>query len=292
MADAARSQAREDNAWRSSGTGRQGRGATGDQITKQNRVNRAAGTVAGTSERTPRRGQGVGHGTSQTRSRTVRPDQPVKRTSRQTQQVNRSKGQRPQSRRAKEMQRTRQKQMGSLRQVKRSRKKAPSKLRILLRKEFKEKIFDYSILGKKHNIPANGVLAGAQPVRKVKVEVPLQPQTQKNREKALGTNMGMVIFLSIALVAVTFCCVRYIRMRALYMNSVDKVAELESTLTSLMEDNDAYYSSVISNVDLIELKKQAVSQLGLNTPSEAQMQTYTLEDNGGYLWQYQDIKDE
>ncbi len=40
------------------------------------------------------------------------------------------------------------------------------------------------------------------------------------------------------------------------------VANLESELAQLKEDNDAYYSQVTSAVDISEIKKKAIGELG------------------------------
>ena len=51
------------------------------------------------------------------------------------------------------------------------------------------------------------------------------------------------------------------------------VANLESELAQLKEDNDAYYSQVTSAVDISEIKKKAIGELGMKYPSEDQIQT-------------------
>ena len=59
-------------------------------------------------------------------------------------------------------------------------------------------------------------------------------------------------------------------------------------LAQLKEDNDAYYSQVTSAVDISEIKKKAIGELGMKYPSEDQIQTYTTEGNS-YVRQYQDV---
>ncbi len=66
------------------------------------------------------------------------------------------------------------------------------------------------------------------------------------------------------------------------------VASLESELTQLKEDNDAYYSQVTSNVDLNRIKKIAIGRLGMKYPSEDQKMTYETSGSS-YVRQYQDV---
>ena len=66
------------------------------------------------------------------------------------------------------------------------------------------------------------------------------------------------------------------------------VAVLESELTELKEDNDAYESQVTSNVDLNEIKKIAIGRLGMKYPSDDQKMTYQ-SSTSSYVRQYQDI---
>ena len=70
--------------------------------------------------------------------------------------------------------------------------------------------------------------------------------------------------------------------------SMKNVANLESELAQLKEDNDAYYSQVTSDVDISAIKKKAIGELGMKYPSEDQIQTYVTEGNS-YVRQYQDV---
>ena len=118
--------------------------------------------------------------------------------------------------------------------------------------------------------------------RKQKSAVPVTPakqavnrRTQRNREKAMAMNKGFVLFLTAVSIAV-------------FTASMKNVANLESELAQLREDNDAYYSQVTFDVDISEIKKKAIGELGMKYPSEDQIQTYVTEGNS-YVRQYQDV---
>ena len=66
------------------------------------------------------------------------------------------------------------------------------------------------------------------------------------------------------------------------------VATLESELSQLKEENNAYESQVTSDVDLNNIKKIAIGRLGMNYPKDDQKKTYSVPSNS-YVRQYQDI---
>ena len=113
-------------------------------------------------------------------------------------------------------------------------------------------------------------------------------QAQRNREKAMAMNKGFVMFLTAVSVAVLFTCINFLQVKSEITASMKHVASLESELAQLKEDNDAYYSQVTSDMDISEIKKKAIGELGVKYPSENQVQTYTTEGNS-YVRQYQDV---
>ena len=99
-----------------------------------------------------------------------------------------------------------------------------------------------------------------------------------------------VFFLTVISVAVLFCCVNYLQLRADITGRIKDVAVLESELSELREENNAYESQVNSSVDLNRIKKIAIGRLGMNYPREDQKKTYSMSNNS-YVRQYQDVPD-
>lgn len=116
----------------------------------------------------------------------------------------------------------------------------------------------------------------------------LSKEAQRNREKAKSMNLGFVVFLAAVSVAVLFFCVHYLQLKSEITGKMSEVATLESELTQLKEDNDAYYSQVTSNVDLTKIKQLAIGRLGMKYPSEEQTMTYQTA-RSSYVRQYQDV---
>ena len=158
---------------------------------------------------------------------------------------------------------------------------------------------DGSAARRLQEVPARPYQAPREPVKRQKTtqKQSVQKQTrnrqvsaaaQRNREKAMGMSRGFVVFLSVVCVAVLFFCVNYLQLKADLTAKMSTVATLESQLTQIKEDNDAYYSQVTSNVDLSRIKKIAIGRLGMKYPTEDQKKTYTTSGNS-YVRQYQDV---
>lgn len=130
----------------------------------------------------------------------------------------------------------------------------------------------------------------------IREEVRRKPQrkltnaNRKNREKAVHMNLGYVTFLCLALVAVGVVLVGYISLQSDITNSVKHIATLESQLNDLKLANDEEYSRITSNIDLEEIKRIAIGELGMTYAGEGQIITYSNEGSD-YVRQYKEIPD-
>lgn len=116
----------------------------------------------------------------------------------------------------------------------------------------------------------------------------LSQEAQKNRAKAMSMGRGFVIFLAVISTAILFCCVNYLQLKSELTGRIKTVASLETELSELKEDNNAYESQVTSNVDLNMIKKLAIARLGMDYPDDDQKKTYSMPSNS-YVRQYQDV---
>ena len=107
----------------------------------------------------------------------------------------------------------------------------------------------------------------------------LSATTRKNREKA-----KLVAAMAMAIVMLT----GYIRANAEVVNSVERIASLESQYLNLKADNDEEYSRIVNSVDLNEVKRIAQEELGMHYATEGQIVKYT-DEIGDYVKQYSDI---
>ena len=104
-------------------------------------------------------------------------------------------------------------------------------------------------------------------------------ETRKNREKARHMSIGYVTFLMGALIAYAFCLVNYIQMQSELTTKITEVSRMESELNSLKLSNDEEYSRITSNINLEEVKRIAIGELGMTYAAEGQVITYANSSN-------------
>lgn len=113
-------------------------------------------------------------------------------------------------------------------------------------------------------------------------------QVHKNRKRALDMNKGYVLFLSIAAIAALFICVRYLQIQSEITNRSEAIAALQRELTELKEENTAMYNAATDSVDLEELRKRAVEDLGMVPATPDQVMEYD-SPTSSYVKQYEEI---
>ncbi len=105
----------------------------------------------------------------------------------------------------------------------------------------------------------------------------LSHTTRKNRDKARHMNLAYVIFLTAALAAAGFILTGYIRLQSGITNSMERIARLESQLNNLKADNDEQLNRIESSLDLEEIKRIAINELGMRYAREGQVILYSGE---------------
>lgn len=103
----------------------------------------------------------------------------------------------------------------------------------------------------------------------------LSHEVRKNRDKARHMNVGYVVFLMGALFAAAFILVNYIQLKSELTGRIEKVSALEVALNSMRMENDENYSRIISNVDLEDIKRTAIGELGMTYAREGQIIFYS-----------------
>ena len=116
----------------------------------------------------------------------------------------------------------------------------------------------------------------------------LSVATRKNRDKAVYMNLGYVLFLAAAMFITSMVLINYIQLQSQITNNVEQISRLESKLNDLKLSNDEEYSRITSNIDLEEIKRIAIGELGRTYASEGQIISYTNEGSD-YVKQFADI---
>lgn len=110
-----------------------------------------------------------------------------------------------------------------------------------------------------------------EPVRRPNVEA------RKNREKAHHMSAGYVLFLGAALVASALILVNYLRLQADLTNLSRSVVTRQSSLNKLRGENDEEYNRILRSLDLEEIRRVAMGELGMIYAQEGQIIIYESE---------------
>lgn len=102
-------------------------------------------------------------------------------------------------------------------------------------------------------------------------------ESRRRKEKAQHMSFGYVAFLTLALVVAGIVLVKYIQIQTDLTNVVKTISSQEIELNNLRVKNEENYSRVISSVDMEEVKRVAIGELGMVYPQEGQIILYTNE---------------
>ena len=126
-------------------------------------------------------------------------------------------------------------------------------------------------------IRGNTVRKVNEPRRQERHVHAVEPLPHKKRRHHMS--LGYLVFLSLAMVMMVGTLAWYISLQSQVTNSVKNIAQLESQLNKLKQDNDEAYNRANGNVDLDEVKRIAIQEYGMTYASEGQIVTYS--DGGG-----------
>lgn len=151
---------------------------------------------------------------------------------------------------------------------------------------------DYSV--REIYVDGNTVRKPAETVRpeREREQRRVSRQARKNRTKAQQMGKGYVMFLSLVSVATLFVCVHFIQLRSTVTAQLKEVASLETELNQLIAENDAFYDSTVSDVDLDHVRDVAINELGMSYAGEDQIIWYSSNTTNSYVRQYQDVPTE
>ncbi len=102
---------------------------------------------------------------------------------------------------------------------------------------------------------------------------------RRNRDRAKNMNAGYVLFLWAALVATGIILVYYIGLQSDITNSVKNISTLERQLNRKKVAYEEDYSRISSSVDLEEIRRIAIQELGMQYAQEGQIISFASENN-------------
>lgn len=102
----------------------------------------------------------------------------------------------------------------------------------------------------------------------------LSNEARKNREKAKHMSLGYIVFLLAAFSVAAVVLISYIRLNAEITTLTQQIAQQEKELNTLRVDNTEAMTRIESSIDLEEIKRVAITQLGMTYPEEGQIVSY------------------
>lgn len=131
--------------------------------------------------------------------------------------------------------------------------------------------------------------AHAVPAREIESpKKELSIQTRKNRDRALSMNAGYVLFLAVAVSVTLGTCMHYLQLKADMTKRMSTISTLEANIADLKADNDETYKRINASINLDDIKKVAMEQLGMVYPGKDQVVLYDNKESD-YVRQFYDI---
>ncbi|MCR5675813.1 MAG: cell division protein FtsL [Lachnospiraceae bacterium] len=100
-----------------------------------------------------------------------------------------------------------------------------------------------------------------------------------------------LLFMVGALVITAFALYRYVDVQTSLEGSATTIAELEKELATLRQENDEAYSRANATIDLEEVKRVAIQELGMKYADEGQIIVYSDDGAADYVRQLAAIPD-
>ena len=114
---------------------------------------------------------------------------------------------------------------------------------------------------------------------------PQARSVRKTKVKAVPMNKGYIAVAAVAFVIVCSVLICYVNLQSNITNYISSISKLESQLNEMKMANDETYTKIMSSIDLEEIKRIAVNELGMKYAKEGQVIKYTGEGND-YVRQY------
>lgn len=106
----------------------------------------------------------------------------------------------------------------------------------------------------------------------------LSNETRHNREKAKHMNIGYVLFLVCALFVCSLVLVHYIQLQSDLTSKINEVSHMEKELNTMKRSNDEEMERLESSMNLEEIKRRAITELGMVYANENQIIIYHSPD--------------
>lgn len=146
---------------------------------------------------------------------------------------------------------------------------------------------DGSTVRKAETAPVRRTPPGPAPQRAHRAQ-PRRTVRGRRQVRVAPMNIGYIAVVVCALAVTCVVLISYIGLQSAITGHINNISRLESELNDLKLSNDELYTKIMSSVDLEEIKRIAVNELGMKYAKEGQVITYSGEGSD-YVRQYSDI---
>lgn len=120
-------------------------------------------------------------------------------------------------------------------------------------------------------------------------EIPQRRLKERSRKKALsGISFASLVVLTVAIITTVYVCVDYLMVQNQVTVMNKQIVSLEKQVSVLTKENDAAMEAINTAVDLDEIYRVAVEELGMVYPNKNEVITYQ-SGSADYVRQYEDI---
>ena len=105
----------------------------------------------------------------------------------------------------------------------------------------------------------------------------LSQATRKNREKLHAISPAYAVVLMFCLCTAVGVIIWYVNLQSMVTSQVATINQLETKLNTLRQTNDEENLRIENSIDLEEIKKIAIGELGMTYAQEGQIVMYTGE---------------
>lgn len=136
-------------------------------------------------------------------------------------------------------------------------------------------------MGRQQSAYVYGNVALKPDIRRQLEEKPqkhLSNEARKNREKAHLMSLGYVLFLSAALICAGVILIDYIQLQSSITTITEQISDMELELNNLKTENNETLNRINGSIDMEEVKRIAIGQLGMTYAAEGQIESYESEE--------------
>lgn len=132
----------------------------------------------------------------------------------------------------------------------------------------------------------------ADPRRDPEYKVRKQRQREHRRQTAQAERMNFlyVSFLAVAAVVLVLICYWFLTMQTAMRKNVSEISSLKVQVEDMKAENDFLMGRIEESVDLSEIRRIAMDELGMVEANPSQIVSYTY-DSSDYVRQYASVPD-